>query len=153
MVKDSITILVLNGPNLNLLGQREPNVYGSGTLQDLEDLLNHSLVALGREEVALQFKQSNHEGYLIEAIHEARETTSGLIINPAAYGHTSIALRDALSTYHHPTIEVHLSNIYKREPFRQHTYTSEVVDAVISGLGLQGYVLAFEALLTRLNKI
>lgn len=141
-------IMVLNGPNLNLLGQREPEIYGSQTLEDISRELAKQAQAAGFE---IGFFQSNHEGELIDAIQDARENTAGLIINPGGFSHTSIALRDALSTYPHPAIEVHLSNIYAREGFRHHSFISGVVTGVICGLGAHGYSLAFAALLERLQ--
>ncbi len=136
-------ILVLNGPNLNLLGTREPAVYGTGTLDDLETLCAETAEGLG---VSIDFRQSNHEGELITWIQEARASAAGLIINPAGYSHTSIALMDALAALDIPVIEVHLSNIHKREPFRQHSYVSRAATGVICGLGFAGYRLALIAL-------
>jgi 3-dehydroquinate dehydratase II len=144
--------LVLNGPNLNLLGQREPNVYGSQTLADLQALLEahlekHPAYVKHNSAFRLSFLQSNHEGELLDALHNGIEHSQGLLINAGAFTHTSIALRDALSAYPHPKIEIHISNIYKREAFRHHSHLSPVVDGVICGLGLHGYVLGLEALL------
>ncbi len=136
-------VLVLNGPNLNLLGTREPEIYGTGTLDDLETLCAETAEGLG---IGVEFRQSNHEGELISWVHEARGRANGLIINPAAYSHTSIALMDALLTLDIPIIEVHLSNIHKREAFRQHSYISNAADGVICGLGFAGYRLALIAL-------
>ena len=135
--------MVLNGPNLNLLGQREPEIYGTGTLDELETLCAETAEGLG---IGVEFRQSNLEGELISWIHEARSHAAGLIINPAAYSHTSIALMDALLTLDIPIIEVHLSNIHKREAFRQHSYISNAADGVICGLGFAGYRLALIAL-------
>lgn len=133
------TLLVINGPNLNLLGEREPHIYGSQTL----DMINAELASLAEQNgFELECYQSNHEGDLVDRVQAARNTTVGLIINPGGYGHTSVALRDALSAYLHPAIEVHLSNIYKRESFRHHSYLSAVVTGMICGLGAQGYQLA-----------
>ena len=129
------TILVLNGPNLNLLGQREPEIYGRATLADVEALCRGAC-APGFE---IRFHQSNHEGQLIDWIHEARGTTAGIVINPGAYTHTSIAILDALSAYEGPVIEVHLSNIHKREHFRHRSYVSRRADGVVAGLGIGGY--------------
>jgi 3-dehydroquinate dehydratase II len=140
-------ILLLNGPNLNLLGEREPQIYGYDTLADIEGALTQQAEAMGYGVIC---QQSNHEGVLIDAIQQARGTTCGLIINPGAYGHTSIALKDAVSSYHEPVVEVHLSNIHKREAYRQHTYTSHVVQGVICGLGADGYRLAMDWLLRKL---
>lgn len=144
--------LVLNGPNLNLLGQREPGIYGSQTLADLQTLLEthlaeHPVNVKQESAFRLSFLQSNHEGELLDAIHEGIENSQGLLINAGAFTHTSIALRDALSAYPHPKIEIHISNIYKRESFRHHSYISPVVDGCICGLGLHGYLLGLEVLL------
>lgn len=136
-------VLVLNGPNLDQLGRREPAIYGTLTLADLEAGLAREAAPLG---VTLRCVQSNHEGALIDAIHAARDDCFGIIINPAGYGHTSVALRDALSCSPLPAVEVHLSNIYQREPFRHHTYTAAAAIGVISGLGADGYALALRAL-------
>lgn len=136
-------ILVLNGPNLNLLGAREPEIYGTGTLDDLETLCAETAEGLG---IGVEFRQTNIEGELISWIHEARTRASGLIINPAAYSHTSIAIMDALLALDIPIIEVHLSNIHKRESFRHHSYVSNAADGVICGLGFAGYRLALIAL-------
>jgi len=136
-------IMVLNGPNLNLLGTREPEIYGTGTLDDLETLCAETAEGLG---IGIEFRQSNIEGELISWIHEARARAAGLIINPAAYSHTSIAIMDALVALDIPVIEVHLSNIHKREAFRHHSYVSGAADGVICGLGFAGYRLALIAL-------
>jgi len=136
-------IMVLNGPNLNLLGTREPEVYGTGTLDDLETLCAETAEGLG---IGIEFRQSNLEGELIGWIHEARGRAAGLVINPAAYSHTSIAIMDALAALDIPVIEVHLSNIHQRESFRHHSYVSGVADGVICGLGFAGYRLALIAL-------
>ncbi|HEY9745397.1 MAG TPA: type II 3-dehydroquinate dehydratase [Oculatellaceae cyanobacterium] len=140
-------ILVLNGPNLNLLGQREPHLYGTETLDDINTRLKAQAEASGK---TIAFFQSNHEGDLIDAIHQARQTTHGLIINPGGYSHTSVALRDALAAYPQPIIEVHLSNIHKREGFRHHSYISAVATGVICGLGSTGYSLALDYLLANI---
>lgn len=138
-------IAIVNGPNLNLLGAREPAVYGHETLKDLENMLQQEAQKLG--DVKLSFFQSNHEGVLIDVVSELRDQgVHGLIINPAGYTHTSIALRDAIIGADLPTIEVHISNIYKREEFRHLSYISGVSAGVISGLGLKGYVLALRYL-------
>jgi 3-dehydroquinate dehydratase-2 len=126
-------ILVLNGPNLNLLGHREPHIYGGETLADVEA----SCRALGLAE--LTFRQSNHEGQLIDWIQEARGTQDAIVINPGAYSHTSIALLDALNAFEGRVAEVHVSNIHKREAFRHHSYVSARADAVIAGMGTEGY--------------
>ena len=136
-------ITVLNGPNLNLLGVREPDIYGSGTLDDLETLCGEVAEGLG---LAIDFRQSNIEGELISWVQETRGRSAGLIINPAGYSHTSIALMDALLAVEIPIIEVHLSNIHTREPFRQHSYVSRAAQGVICGLGFAGYRLALIAL-------
>ncbi len=133
-------ILVMHGPNLNLLGTREPAVYGYETLEDI----NHTLVNTGlREGIRVETFQSNHEGALVERIHAARtDGTRFVIINPAAFTHTSVAIRDALAGVALPFIEVHLSNVHKREPFRHHSYFSDVAVGTIVGLGSKGYLLA-----------
>ncbi len=140
-----MNILVLHGPNLNLLGTREPEVYGSTTLDDINTRLEETATA---NRATLRIFQSNHEGALIDAIHEARGWADGLIINPGGYTHTSVALRDAISAVEIPAIEVHLSNVFARESFRHHSYISPVCLGVISGLGWMGYRLALERLLT-----
>jgi len=132
-------VAVLNGPNLNLLGERQPEVYGHETLGDVRDLCR---LAASRASLGLDFRQSNHEGALVEAIHDVRHAVVGLVINAAAYTHTSVAIRDALAVVTAPTIEVHLTNVHRREPFRGHSYLSDVVDGVIVGCGIQGYELA-----------
>jgi 3-dehydroquinate dehydratase II len=144
------TILVLNGPNLNLLGTREPNHYGSDTLESIRTRLTDIADAAGHQ---LDFRQSNAEHELIDWVHKAQQTgVSFAIINPAAFTHTSVALRDALLGTAIPFIEVHLSNIHGREAFRSHSYFSDKAVGVISGLGAQGYELALQAAMTRLNK-
>lgn len=136
-------ILVLNGPNLNLLGQREPEKYGSVTLAQIHERMLVLSTELGDD---LTFFQSNHEGELIDAVHDAEENKIDFIIfNPAAYTHTSVALRDALLAVDIPFIEIHLSNIYQREAFRQHSYFSDIAAGVISGLGAHGYEMALIA--------
>lgn len=137
------TLLILNGPNLNLLGTREPGIYGSATLSDVEQLTTNAAAAAGFGTACLQ---SNHEGDLIDAIHAARGTAVGIIINAGAYTHTSVALRDAIAAVELPTVEVHISNVHKREEFRHHSYLSPVCSAVIVGAGVHGYVLAVSAL-------
>jgi 3-dehydroquinate dehydratase II len=141
-------IYILNGPNLNLLGLREPAIYGHETLEHLEKRCAIKAKALG---VSVEFKQTNAEGELVNWIHEARVMASGIVINGAAYTHTSVALHDALKAVDLPTIEVHLSNIYKREPFRHHSYISPAAYGVICGFGGQGYELALEGLVSILK--
>lgn len=136
-------ILVLNGPNLNLLGTREPDIYGTGTLDDLETLCAETADGLG---LAIECRQTNLEGELITWVQEARERAAGVVINPAGYSHTSVALMDAIATLEIPVIEVHLSNIHKRESFRHHSYVSRAASGVICGLGFAGYRLALIAL-------
>ena len=132
------TILMLNGPNLNLLGQREPAVYGYETLADVEALAQ-AACAPGFN---IEAKQSNWEGQLIDWIHEARGKAVGIVINPGAFTHTSVAILDALNAFEGPVIEVHISQVHKREPFRHHSYVSKRADAVIAGLGVDGYAAA-----------
>jgi len=136
-------ILVLNGPNLNLLGVREPKTYGSETLADIEEACLERAAAL---DLALDFRQSNHEGQLVDWIQEARESADGIIINAGAYTHTSIAILDALRACELPIIEVHLSNIFAREAYRHHSYISSVARGVICGFGAQSYILALDAI-------
>lgn len=136
-------IFVLNGPNLNLLGKRQPDVYGTATLDDVRKRTEARAQQHGLE---IEFRQSNHEGQLVDWIQEAREAASGIIINAAGYTHTSVALLDALQAAELPVVEVHLSNIFRRDPFRQHSYISLGANGVICGLGAKGYELAIEAL-------
>ncbi|HKW54197.1 MAG TPA: type II 3-dehydroquinate dehydratase [Stellaceae bacterium] len=136
------TILVLNGPNLNLLGVREPATYGRETLADIEEACLERAADLG---LAVDFRQSNHEGQLVDWIQEARETADGIVINAAALTHTSVAILDALKAAELPVVEVHLSNIHRREAFRHHSYVSQAADGVICGFGSHGYLLALEA--------
>ena len=136
-------IYVLNGPNLNLLGTREPEVYGRETLDDLRARCESKAAALG---FAVDFRQSNHEGELVAWIQEARTKAAGLIVNAGAFTHTSIAMLDAMLACPIPSVEVHLSNIFAREPFRHHSYISKAVRGVICGFGAMGYELAIEAL-------
>lgn len=146
----SARILVLHGPNLNLLGSREPDVYGRTTLADIHAMMEARARAVG---VQIESFQSNSEGELIDRVQAAgSEGIEFIIINPAGYTHTSVALRDALAAVGIPFIEVHLSNIFAREPFRQHSYFSALAVGTISGLGAQGYALALEAALTRIRK-
>ena len=141
-------VLVLNGPNLNMLGIREPSIYGRDRLQDIESACEQRARELG---LSLDFRQSNLEGELVTWIQQARGNAAGIVINPAAYGHTSIALLDALLIAELPVIEVHLSNIFRREDYRHHTYVSQAASGVICGLGAQGYLLALDALATILK--
>jgi len=145
---NSSRVLVLNGPNLNMLGVREPSIYGRDTL---DDLARDCAAKAGKLGLELDFRQSNLEGELVTWIQQARGTAAGIVINPGAYGHTSIALLDALLIAELPVIEVHLSNIFRREEFRHHTYVSQAASGVICGLGAQGYLLALDALATLLN--
>ena len=133
------TIYVLNGPNMNLLGKRQPDLYGSKTLKDVEK--SCSVIALEKA-FKIDLRQSNSEADLIDWIHEAREDGAGIVINPAAYSHTSIAIMDALMAFEGPVIEVHVSNIHKREKFRHQSYVSLRADGVIAGLGVSGYDFA-----------
>jgi len=135
------TIYVLNGPNLNLLGKRQPEIYGSETLADVEAAAISQAKTHG---LAVRFLQSNAEHQLIDWIHEARENAVAIVINPAAYTHTSVAILDALNTFEGPVIEVHISNVHKREEFRQHSFVSLRADGVIAGCGSQGYLLAID---------
>ncbi|MFJ4712444.1 type II 3-dehydroquinate dehydratase [Streptomyces sp. NPDC088785] len=138
----SAPIMVLNGPNLNLLGKRQPEIYGHDTLADVEALCVKAAAALG---ATVDFRQSNHEGELVDWIHEARENHVGVVINPAAYSHTSVAILDALNACDGlPVIEVHISNVHQREEFRHHSYVSHRADGVIAGCGVQGYVFGVE---------
>jgi len=140
----SINILVIHGPNLNLLGKREPEIYGS---QTLEDINNNLINTAEKKDVKLRFLQSNSEGKIITFIGEHRDWADGIIINPAAYTHTSVAIRDALTAVDLPVIEVHLSNIYQREEFRHFSYISPIAVGVISGFGAHSYELALLAMI------
>jgi 3-dehydroquinate dehydratase-2 len=133
------TVYVLNGPNLNLLGKRQPEIYGRETLADIAAECGRVAAALGLDIV---FRQSNREYEIIDWIHEARDAAKGVVINPAAFTHTSVAILDALNTFEGPILEVHISNVHKREPFRHHSYVSTVAAGVIAGFGAQGYELA-----------
>lgn len=137
------TVYVLNGPNLNLLGSRETAVYGSATLADIEKLCADAAKRHGHNIV---FRQSNHEGELVDWLHEAKQKAGGVVINPGAYTHTSIALQDAIRAIGIPVAEVHLSNIFAREEFRHHSYVSPVARGVICGFGPKGYELAIDGL-------
>ena len=137
------TVYLLNGPNLDLLGTREPEKYGRATLADVEKLCR---ATANRHGFAIICRQSNHEGEMVDWIHEARAKAAGVIINAAAYSHTSVAILDALTTLDIPIIEVHITNIHARERFRQHSYVSKVARAVICGFGIDGYALAIAGL-------
>ncbi len=139
----SATILVLNGPNLNLLGVREPEIYGATTLDDIHQLMKKTAVAHGWN---LDFRQSNHEGELVDWIQGARESADAIIINAGAYTHTSVAILDALRAFEKPIVEVHLSNLFQRETFRHHSYITPTALGLICGFGARGYVLALNAL-------
>lgn len=140
---------MLHGPNLNLLGRREPKVYGSMTLDSIERLLLEDAKKL---QVSLYSLQSNHEGVLVDSIHEAIEQYRGILINPGAYTHTSVAIRDAIAAVELPTVEVHLSNVYRREQFRHHSYIAPVAIGQISGFGVDSYRLGLQALVNYLRQ-
>lgn len=140
-------IYILNGPNLNLLGKRQPEIYGHDTLADVAA---RCAAVAAEHDLASKLMQSNHEGQIIDWIHEAREAAAGIIINPAALSHTSIAVLDALNSFDGPVIEVHISNIHKREAFRHHSYVSARADGVIAGCGVEGYALAMRRMATLL---
>ncbi|TAG88378.1 MAG: type II 3-dehydroquinate dehydratase [Oscillatoriales cyanobacterium] len=144
-----LNILVLHGPNLNLLGQREPGVYGSATLNDINQLLEQEALAL---QVKVSIQQSNHEGVLVDAIHSMLGQYQGLLINAGAYTHTSVAIRDAIAAVNLPAVEVHLSNIYRREDFRHHSFIAPVAIGQISGFGSDSYRLGLQALVSHLNR-
>lgn len=137
------TILILNGPNLNMLGRREPDIYGSESLDSIATLCTGHAAKLGYE---TEFRQSNHEGELVTWIQQSGPTAAGIAINAGAYTHTSVAIRDALLTAGVPVVEVHLSNVYRRETFRHTSYISDIADGVICGFGSQGYVMAIDAI-------
>jgi len=144
-----MSVLLVNGPNLNLLGQREPEVYGTTTLPQIEDAVRALGAAAG---VGVDCFQSNHEGAIIDRLHAARtDGTRFVIINPGAFTHTSIAIRDAFQAAAVPFVEVHISNVHAREPFRHHSYLSDIAVGVIAGLGTRGYTLAMEFVLDRLG--
>jgi 3-dehydroquinate dehydratase-2 len=148
LILSDFSILVLHGPNLNLLGQREPGIYGSLTLAEINRLLTEEASKLPAE---LLIVQSNHEGVLVDKIHEALGQHQGILINAGAYTHTSVALRDAIAAVKLPTVEVHLSNIYRREEFRHHSYIAPVVIGQISGFGAHSYLLGLQALVHHLQ--
>jgi 3-dehydroquinate dehydratase II len=137
------TIFVLNGPNLNLLGQRQPEIYGRNTLADVEALCR---ARAERHGLAITFRQSNHEGDIVDWLQEARQEAAGVIINPGAFTHTSVAILDAIIAAAIPVVEVHISNIHAREEFRRHSYVSQVAKAVVCGFGIAGYGLAIDGL-------
>ena len=139
------SIAVLNGPNLNLLGTRQPEIYGHDTLADVEQLCAETAARFG---LGAWCYQSNHEGELVEAVQRWRAEAVGFVVNAAAYTHTSVALRDALATIDGPLIEVHISNVYAREPFRHHSYLSDIAAGVIAGCGIEGYRFAIEHIAT-----
>ncbi len=141
-------VLILNGPNLNLLGTRQPEVYGHATLADLQVACADLAATL---DLTVDFHQSNHEGALVDAVQAARATTQGIIINPGAYSHTSIAILDALNAYDGPVLEVHISNIHRREAFRHHSFVSTRAEGVIAGFGTEGYLLALRRMATLLG--
>ena len=142
-------IYILNGPNLNLLGLRQPEIYGRETLEDVAEDCGALAEELG---LTISFLQSNHEGQLVDWIHEARSDGAGIIINPAAYTHTSVAILDALNAFEGPVLEVHISNVHKREAFRHHSYVSMRAEGVIAGFGTEGYRLALRRMKTLVAK-
>jgi len=139
----TLPIYILNGPNLNLLGTREPEVYGYTTLAQVEQMCAKQAASHG---LSITFRQSNHEGEIVEQIQEARTGGCAVIINPAGYGHTSIAILDSIQMLKVPVIEVHLSNIHRREPYRNHSYVSKAATGIVMGLGAQGYLRAVDAI-------
>ncbi len=141
--KDNWQVLIIHGPNLNMLGKREPEIYGKTTLDEINSMLEEHGKRLG---IAVETFQSNHEGAIVDKIQEASKSQKGIIINPAAYTHTSVAIRDALLLLDIPVIEIHISNIHKREPFRHKSLISDVATAQIAGFGVKGYSMALEAL-------
>jgi 3-dehydroquinate dehydratase-2 len=143
------TVFILNGPNLNLLGVREPATYGYDTLADVEERCLARAAAL---DLTIEFRQTNHEGQLVDWIQEAREAADGIVLNAGALTHTSVAILDALNTFEGTVLEVHISNVHKREEFRHHSYVSLRADGVIAGLGIQGYTLALRRLAHLLDK-
>ncbi|GAB4519316.1 MAG: type II 3-dehydroquinate dehydratase [Amphiplicatus sp.] len=143
------TVYILNGPNLNLLGTREPEIYGATTLAEIETAAKERAAALG---LRVEFRQTNHEGVLVDWTQEAGAKAAGLILNPGAYTHTSIALHDALKALAIPKIELHLSNIHAREPFRRTSFVSPAVDGILCGFSAMGYVLALDAMRRLIDK-
>jgi 3-dehydroquinate dehydratase-2 len=141
----SNTIFILNGPNLNLLGKRQPEIYGRDTLDDVAQRCAALGATLG---LSVKLFQSNHEGEIIDTIHRAREEAAGIIINPGAFTHTSVAILDALNAFDGPVLEVHISNVHKREAFRHHSYVSGRADGVMAGFGTQGYELCVQRIRT-----
>ncbi len=141
-------IFILNGPNLNLLGKRQPEIYGRDTLEDVE---RDCAAAAADHGLSIRLFQSNHEGVIIDTIHQARDEASGIIINPGAFTHTSVAILDALNAFDGPVLECHISNVHKREAFRHHSYVSGRADGVIAGFGVQGYVLCVLRMATLLR--
>jgi len=146
----SSPVFILNGPNLNLLGQREPEIYGQGSLEDIETLCRETGKKL---DLGIEFRQSNHEGTLVDWIQEAGKDGAALIINAGAYSHTSVAVMDALKALPIPVVEVHLSNIFAREDFRHHSYISPVATGIICGFGPKGYQLGLEAVYESLTRL
>ncbi|HSF65108.1 MAG TPA: type II 3-dehydroquinate dehydratase [Paracoccaceae bacterium] len=138
-------VMILNGPNLNLLGKRQPEIYGHETLADVQAACESLGATLG---LTVAFHQSNHEGGLVDLIHQARQSSQGIIINAGAYTHTSVAILDALNTFEGPVLEVHISNIHKRESFRHHSYVSLRAEGMIAGFGTEGYLLALRRMAT-----
>ena len=143
-------IYVLNGPNLNLLGKREPEIYGSDTLEDVERICTDVAATAGFE---IALFQSNHEGEIVDQIQQARENACAIVINPGAYTHTSVAILDALNTFEGPVFECHISNVHKREAFRHHSYVSLRADGVLAGFGIEGYALATRRVISLLQGI
>jgi len=143
------TVFILNGPNLNLLGEREPEIYGRETLADIEAKARAHASSLGLE---IDFRQSNHEGAMIDAVHEARGKAAAVIVNAGGLTHTSVALLDALNAFDGTVVEVHLSNIHRREPFRHHSYVAQAAAGSICGFGSHGYLLALDAIHTILER-
>ena len=147
-----MNILIINGPNLNFLGKREPDIYGNHTLEDINEMLGKEAAALSKE-LKLEFHQSNSEGEIVSKIQDAFGNYDGIIINPAAYTHTSVAIRDALLSTGIPTVEVHISNIFKREEFRHKSYVSGVSVGVVSGFGINSYVMGLRGIYESLKNL